>query len=138
MAAAVAGSPVRLVDSADMARAVVRSLGCVSAPDSEMPARNKPFAAGAPISAHTAPPPADCSATVTRSGSPPNEEILSRTHFSAAIQSRTPRLSGASSRCRNPSIPSRYPMDTTTTPSRLNAAPSYQGLAEQPATNPPP
>ena len=43
---------------------------------------------------HRAPP--TPRATVTRSGSPPNAAMLSRTHLSAAIWSRSPRLLGTS------------------------------------------
>ena len=86
----------------------------------------------------TAPPPADWPASVTRSGSPPNAAMFSRTHSSAATQSRTPRFAGAPGTCPNPSNPSRYDRVTVTTPSRAKAAPSYQALAGDPETYPPP
>ena len=57
----------------------------------------------------TSPPPADSPNAVTRAGSPPNAAMLSRTHSSAAIASRTPQFatppSGRAS--RKPSAPSR-------------------------------
>ncbi len=64
--------------------------------------------------------------------------MLSCTHCSASSQSRTPRFDGASSIQPKPSKPSRYEIDTVTTPSRLNERPSYQGLAGEPAKKPPP
>ena len=77
------------------------------APESEMAPRKSPRAAGIPSSVSTAPPPADCPAMVTWSGSPPNAEMFSRTHSRAQSQSRTPRFSGAPGMCPNPSKPSR-------------------------------
>ncbi len=46
---------------------------------------NKPSARGTVISVVSDPPPDDSPNTVTRSGSPPNAEMQSRTHSSAAI-----------------------------------------------------
>ena len=106
--------------------------------DSAHTAWNRCWAAGIPSSVSTAPPPADCPAIVTRDGSPPNAAMFSRTHSSAASQSRTPRLDGAPAMWPKPSKPSRYETMTVTTPSRLNARPSYQGLAGEPAVYPPP
>lgn len=51
--------------------------------------------------------PADSPHTVTRSGSPPNAAMLSRTQVRAAIWSSSPRLAGASGSTPNPSMPSR-------------------------------
>ena len=53
---------------------------------------NSPAAAGLPSSVVTMPPPADSPNKVTRSGSPPNAAMLSRTQVSAAKTSRRPRL----------------------------------------------
>ena len=64
--------------------------------------------------------------------------MLVWTHSRASSQSRTARLDGAPSIQPNPSNPSRYDRHTVTTPSRLNDRPSYQGLAGDPATYPPP
>ena len=57
-----------------------------------MAAANSPAADGVAISVVTALPPADSPKTVTRPGSPPKAAMLSRTHSSAAIWSRSPRL----------------------------------------------
>ena len=86
-----------------------------------------------PSRVSTAPPPADCPAIVTLAGSPPNAAMLSRTHSRASSQSSTPRFIGASAIQPKPSKPRRYEIETVTTPSRLKAAPSYQGLAGEPA-----
>ncbi len=64
--------------------------------------------------------------------------MLFRTHSSASSQSRTARLSGAPSSRPKPSTPSRYDTDTTTTPSRGNAPPSYHGDDGDPLMKPPP
>ena len=74
--------------------------------------RNSPRALGAVSSSDTDTEPADSPATVTRSGSPPNAAMLSRTHSSAAIWSRRPRLDGTSAsvtaaRSTKPNTPSR-------------------------------
>ena len=53
---------------------------------------NSPRAAGVPSSVPTLAAPADSPKTVTRSGSPPNAAMQSRTHSSAAIWSRMPAL----------------------------------------------
>ena len=50
-----------------------------------------------PAARRPIPPPADSPKTVTRSGSPPNAAMLSRTHSSAATWSSRPRLAGAPS-----------------------------------------
>ena len=68
---------------------------------------NSPTARGTDSRTIAAAAPADCPATVTLPGSPPNRAISSRTQASAATQSSTPRLGGASSRTSNPSTPSR-------------------------------
>ena len=70
---------------------------------------------------------------VTRSGSPPNAAMLRCTQRRASIWSSRPRLCGASGIQPKPSKPSRYESVTVTTPSRLKARPSYQGLAGEPA-----
>ena len=54
--------------------------------------RNSPAARGIASSAATDPPPADWPKTVTRSGSPPNAAMLSRTHSRAATWSSRPRF----------------------------------------------
>ena len=54
--------------------------------------RNSPRVLGAVSSSDTDTDPADSPATVTRSGSPPNAAMLSRTHSSAAIWSRRPEV----------------------------------------------
>ena len=82
-----------------------------SAPESAHTAWKRCCAAGIPSSVSTAPPPADWPAIVTRAGSPPNAAMLSRTHSSAASQSRTPRFDGAPGMCPKPSKPSRYETD---------------------------
>jgi hypothetical protein len=51
--------------------------------------------------------PADSPATVTAAGSPPKTATWSRTHWSAAIWSSSPRFAGASGSSANPSAPSR-------------------------------
>ena len=94
---------------------------------------NRCCAAGMPSSVSTAPPPADCPAMITWSGLPPKAAMFSRTHTSPAIQSRTARFDGAPAMWPNPSKPSRYDSEAVTTPSRLKARPSYQGLAGEPA-----
>ena len=104
-----------------------------SAPESAHTAWKRCCAAGMPSRVSTAPPPADWPAIVTLDGSPPNAAMLSRTHSRAAIQSRTPRFDGAPWMCPKPSKPRRYETETVTTPSRLKARPSYQGLAGEPA-----
>ena len=116
-----------------MARA--RSAGTSAiAGESAIAPRKSPCAAGSASSVSTAPAPADCPAIVTRAGSPPNAAMLSRTHSKAAIQSSTPRFCGAPGIQPNPSKPRRYEIVTVTTPSRANAAPSYQGPACDPVT----
>ena len=133
----VGETPARFASLAASVRA--RSPGTsASAGDSAHAAWKRPWAAGIPSSVSTAPPPADWPAIVTRPGSPPNAAMFSRTHSSAASQSRTPRLLGAPAMWPNPSNPSRYEIVTVTTPSRVKAAPSYQGLAGEPSVKPPP
>ncbi len=73
----------------------------------QMTPRNRPAAAGAPVSAAQAPPPADWPAMVTFAGSPPNAAMFSATHSRARTQSRTARLAGASGTSRKPGAPSR-------------------------------
>ena len=50
----------------------------------------RPAASGVAMSVFTLQEPADSPKIVTRSGSPPNAAMLSRTHSSAAIWSSTP------------------------------------------------
>lgn len=69
--------------------------------------RNSPSARGLASSAPILMAPADSPKTVTRSGSPPNSAIESRTHSSAASWSRRPGLAGASGKRPNPSTPRR-------------------------------
>ena len=130
--ARVGATPARLASRAEKVRARSADTSA-SAPDSAHTAWNRCWAAGIPSSVSTAPPPADCPAIVTRDGSPPNAAMFSRTHSSAASQSRTPRLEGAPGMWPKPSKPRRYETETVTTPSRLKARPSYQGLAGDPA-----
>ena len=60
--------------------------------------RNNPAAAGMTSSDAIAPAPADSPNTVTRSGSPPNEAMFSRTQRSAATWSSSARLAGTPGR----------------------------------------
>ena len=83
-------------------------------PDCTIAWWNSPCAAGRPSSVATLMPPADSPKIVTRSGSPPNAAMLSRTHSSASTWSRIPAFPEPatsspkrSSRCRNPNAPSR-------------------------------
>ncbi len=82
--------------------------------------------------------PADSPATVTRSGSPPNAAMLSRTHSRAASWSSRPRLAG---RVREDAeaLDAQAVVDGYEDhPSRANAHPSYTGTAEEPCTSEPP
>jgi hypothetical protein len=72
-----------------------------------MARRKSPAARGMASSDAMEPAPADSPKTVTRSGSPPKKEMLSRTHVSAATWSSRPRLAGAPSMCAKPSMPTR-------------------------------
>lgn len=76
--------------------------------------RKSPRAAGMVISESTDVPPADSPKIVTFSGSPPNAAMLSRTHRSAAIWSKSPALAwkgcravASDDRSRNPNTPTR-------------------------------
>ena len=80
---------------------------CAPAPLSAIACANNPEASGIDSNVVTLIAPADSPATVTRAGSPPNNEMLSCTHRSAAIWSSSPRLTIPSSRNRNPSAASR-------------------------------
>ncbi len=90
----VGATPARWASFADSVRARSRLTSAI-APERAHAEWNRSWAAGIPSSVSTAPPPADCPAIVTRAGSPPKAAMLSRTHSSAAIQSRTPRFDGA-------------------------------------------
>jgi hypothetical protein len=61
-----------------------------TAPLSAMARRNSPCARGDVINRLTSMAPADCPATVTLSGSPPNVAMFFRTHSSAASWSISP------------------------------------------------
>ncbi len=121
-----------------MRAAAASTDGAAMAADIAYPPWRRPRAAGTPSRVSTAPPPADCPATVTRSASPPNAAMFCRTHSSARTQSSTPRFAGAPSSQPKPVKPRRYEKVTSPTPSRAKARPSYQGLAGEPEMNPPP
>ena len=99
----------RIPRSSAAARAV--SSACSAAPTSatgplmQMARWKSPRARGMERRSAAAIPPADCPATVTLDGSPPNASMLCCTHSRAANQSRTPRLAPPSSIERKPSIP---------------------------------
>ena len=69
--------------------------------------RNRPAASGMTSRAAMEPAPADSPKTVTRSGSPPNAAMFSRTQRSAATWSSSPRLAGAPGSWAKPSTPIR-------------------------------
>ncbi|SKU06055.1 Uncharacterised protein [Mycobacteroides abscessus subsp. abscessus] len=80
---------------------------------------------------------------MTWSGSPPKAAMLSRTHVSAAIWSRSARLSSKPSpsalSSRPPNAPRRYvTLTTTTLPLAASRAPLYNSSCPAPNTNAPP
>ncbi len=89
----MAGSPARAAIAAVMSEA---SAGEKNVPGTlcAMARRNRPAASGMTSRAAIAPAPADSPKTVTRSGSPPNAAMFSRTQRSAATWSSSPRLAG--------------------------------------------
>ncbi len=90
-----------VISAAASGRTSVSALDCAIAP------WKSPAASGDDNRVSTLPPPADWPAIVTRSGSPPNAAMFSRTQRSAAIWSSTPRLPGAPAIQPKPSKPRR-------------------------------
>ena len=105
--ALVAGTPSSRATASARERARSAPAHAMPAPLMQMAERNRPRAGGDVSRAAQATPPADCPASVTREGSPPNAPMFSCTHSRAASQSRTARLRGAPSTARKPSAPRR-------------------------------
>ena len=103
-----------------------------AAPDMHHTARNSCWAAGMPSSVSTAPPPADWPGDRHPGGvAAEGRDVLAH-----PLQGEQPvEHAAVRRRILDPAEavkPRRYEIETVTTPSRLNAAPSYQGLAGEP------